>query len=208
MPTLLTTTQTDAYGNYSFSVLQFQLSNLGLTSGNIVISLDPSQYNTVTNELIVGTNVYHLSPSNVMDAADAGNSDVRDNDATKLTVTGAPFNGLPGVIFNISNVADVKNNYSFDFGFNFIRVLPIKLESFTATANNSTVTLNWQITQEINVKSYSIEFSTDGINFTNIQTIAATDNRAYSVMHNSPIMGINYYRLKTIDMDNNTVPRR
>lgn len=202
---LLTSTTTNANGNYSFTNLQYQLFNLGATSGNIIVSLDPSQYNTTTNELVIGTNVYHLSPSNVTDVVDAVNSDVRDNDAMLSTIVGAPFAGMPSISFNIATQADVKNNYSFDFGLNLTRVLPIRLESFTALPLNNSVTLNWKISQEINVNRYEIEYSTNGINFVSIGYVSAKGNQLYTLQHNMPVNGINYYRLKTIDADGSSV---
>jgi Secretion system C-terminal sorting domain len=79
--------------------------------------------------------------------------------------------------------------------------LPIKLESFTAAPKENTVLLSWVVSQEINVLKYEIEFSSDGRIFWTIGTKAATNNTNYSLIHQSPVFGINYYRLKTIDKD-------
>ncbi len=79
--------------------------------------------------------------------------------------------------------------------------LPIKLESFTAAPQDKTVLLSWVVSEEINVLKYEIEFSTDGRNFWPIGNRAATNSTNYNLVHNSPVFGINYYRLKTIDKD-------
>jgi hypothetical protein len=79
--------------------------------------------------------------------------------------------------------------------------LPIKLESFTAAPQDKTVLLSWEVSEEINVLKYEIEFSTDGRQFWLIGNRAATNIRNYILVHNSPVFGINYYRLKTIDKD-------
>jgi hypothetical protein len=80
-------------------------------------------------------------------------------------------------------------------------VLPIKLESFTAAPQANTVLLNWVVSEEINVLKYEIEFSTDGRSFWPIGSRAATNSTNYSLVHLSPVFGLNYYRLKSIDND-------
>jgi hypothetical protein len=75
--------------------------------------------------------------------------------------------------------------------------LPIKLESFTAAPQDKTVLLSWVVSEEINVLKFEIEFSTDGRNFWLIGSRAATNSTNYNLVHNSPVFGINYYRLKT-----------
>jgi hypothetical protein len=79
--------------------------------------------------------------------------------------------------------------------------LPIKLESFTAAPQDKTVLLTWVVSEEINVLKYEIEFSTDGRNFWSIGSRVATNSKTYNLVHNSPVFGINYYRLKTVDND-------
>ena len=78
---------------------------------------------------------------------------------------------------------------------------PIKLVSFTAEPQDKTVLLSWVVSEEINVLKYEIEFSTDGRNFWPIGTKAATNSASYNLVHNTPVLGINYYRLKMIDRD-------
>jgi hypothetical protein len=81
-------------------------------------------------------------------------------------------------------------------------ILPIKLESFTASLQGNTVLLNWIVSEEINVEKYEIEYSSNGINFENLgNKVSANNSRNYFVIHNSPVIGLNYYRLKTTDKD-------
>ncbi len=80
-------------------------------------------------------------------------------------------------------------------------VLPVKLESFTATAKEKNSLLEWVVSEEINVKQYEIQFSTDGKNFQPVNAITANNKRHYSMVHTGTVTGINYYRLKTIDTD-------
>lgn len=84
-------------------------------------------------------------------------------------------------------------------------ILPIVLESFTALKEKDKAKLSWKTLSEINVSSFIIEYSNDGSIFNAIGTIAATGNSsspvAYSWLHNNPVTGNNYYRLKMVDHD-------
>lgn len=83
----------------------------------------------------------------------------------------------------------------------FSSLLPIKLESFTAAPQGSNVLLKWTVSEEINVDRYEIEFSTNGRDYAVIGNTAGANLRNYQLLHTSPVIGINYYRLKTMDKD-------
>ncbi|MDA9555782.1 hypothetical protein N9R54_06065 [Pelobium sp.] len=84
-------------------------------------------------------------------------------------------------------------------------VLPISLTSFTGTANNYGINLNWQTAQEVNNKNFEISRSTDGKNFEVIRTIDGAGNstspKSYSIDDYNPSTGTNYYQLKQYDFD-------
>jgi hypothetical protein len=85
-------------------------------------------------------------------------------------------------------------------------VLPITLSSFTANANrNNTVQLKWVTASEYNNDRFEIEHSTDGSNFSLIGTVKgklkSTELSEYTFNHEQANAGINYYRLKQIDVD-------
>jgi hypothetical protein len=85
-------------------------------------------------------------------------------------------------------------------------VLPVNLLSFTGKLIGSQSQLQWQTATETNTSHFIIEHSLDGLAFNPIGTIpaAGTSNsmRNYAFTHPTPRIGINYYRLKTIDRDN------
>lgn len=84
-------------------------------------------------------------------------------------------------------------------------VLPITLSSFTAQKTNTSVKLSWTTSQEANSSLFVIERSADGANWTAIgsQAAAGTSTKPldYNFYDNSPLNGINYYRLKEVDID-------
>jgi hypothetical protein len=86
--------------------------------------------------------------------------------------------------------------------------LPVTLSSFTATlSSDNIVHLNWSTSMEINCSRFVVQRSYDGINFTDIESVAGngTTNllHSYFAMDNAYVTGnsIVYYRLKQIDFD-------
>jgi Secretion system C-terminal sorting domain len=84
-------------------------------------------------------------------------------------------------------------------------VLPLKIQSFTALPKGNQVSLQWMVSEEINVASYEVLFSIDGRTFTTtIATVVANtnnNNTTYDVIHTTPTTGINYYKIKSIQKD-------
>jgi hypothetical protein len=83
--------------------------------------------------------------------------------------------------------------------------LPIELISFDAINNNSSVILNWETATEINNDFFEIQHSINNNDWEEIGRIEGngTTNKlhSYSFTHQSPVKGVNYYRLKQTDFD-------
>jgi len=83
--------------------------------------------------------------------------------------------------------------------------LPIELLSFEARFDGKKVALNWITLSEIDNDYFSIERSTNGVDFREIaKEQGAGDSemaRTYLAYDENPHAGINYYRLKQIDFD-------
>jgi hypothetical protein len=84
--------------------------------------------------------------------------------------------------------------------------LPVSLVDFNARRYGKVNNLSWNTLQEFNSSHFIIERSTDGRNFAAIGKVKATGNssstRHYSFTDQSPVKGINYYRLQMVDIDN------
>ena len=77
--------------------------------------------------------------------------------------------------------------------------LPVKMLSFSAEKQNSSVLVKWSVANETQGNIYTIEKSADGSNFTSMQQFnAIANNRVnnYTATDDQPFAGINYYRLK------------
>lgn len=85
--------------------------------------------------------------------------------------------------------------------------LPVELFTFTGKYNETpnNVLLEWTTASEHNSDKFIIEKSLDGKTYQPIGTVAATGNSAvpvnYNLTDNNPAHGLNYYRLKQVDVD-------
>jgi hypothetical protein len=83
-------------------------------------------------------------------------------------------------------------------------ILPVSFTSIDATQKDKTVKVDWFVAQETNIKKYVVERSTDGTSFTSIGEVASKGNsvsQAYNLVDNAPARGVNYYRVRSIQID-------
>ncbi|MDQ6812925.1 MAG: T9SS type A sorting domain-containing protein [Bacteroidota bacterium] len=77
-----------------------------------------------------------------------------------------------------------------------------ELSNFEATQKGNAIQLSWNALYEADVYTHEIQKSANGSSFTNIGTLAAHNNPApyhYTFIDATPVYGINYYRLRTVD---------
>jgi hypothetical protein len=84
-------------------------------------------------------------------------------------------------------------------------ILPVELKEFSVVKNGKKAELNWTTAFERNNEGFEVHRSTDKENYTVIATVRGQGNSegdvTYQTFDNSPIAGVNYYRLKQIDTD-------
>lgn len=82
-------------------------------------------------------------------------------------------------------------------------LLPIDLIQFDVNCDNSKFNLNWSTSSERNNDFFSIEASTDGVNFEEIDRIKGVGNSSKLNEYNSIVknQNYNYFRLKQTDFD-------
>ena len=83
--------------------------------------------------------------------------------------------------------------------------VPVSLLDFKAVLQNKSIMLQWEIATEKNLSTFVIERSADGNRFLPISSVVAsgagTFTRNYSIVDKRPLEGINFYRLKMVDVD-------
>jgi hypothetical protein len=83
-------------------------------------------------------------------------------------------------------------------------VLFIRINTLNIGVINDQNTVNWQASCSSNEAVFTIERSTDGINFNSIHTIVASRERCsqpFTYIDNSVASGLYYYRIRTKDVD-------
>ena len=85
-----------------------------------------------------------------------------------------------------------------------VGVLPITIEYFKGVQIDNKHLLSWKVNCTSANVTFEVQRSTDGIRFTTIQTTSATQARCsqpFDFTDEHPVSGINYYRIKIIDID-------
>lgn len=124
--------------------------------------------------------------------------------------------GLPAGKYNVNLVMNPDNGQPEEYLFNNLIykyitisrkiITPAHLLTFTGQQQGKFVQLNWTAANEINFSHYEVEHSADGRSFTQIGSVQAQNATAaavssYGLLHTSPVIGQNYYRLKMVDKD-------
>jgi hypothetical protein len=83
--------------------------------------------------------------------------------------------------------------------------LPVELIKFTAKSKVNGVEVKWATATEKNSAYFDVERSANGIDFTEIGQVEGKGNsnelQAYELLDKAPFAGVNYYRLKQVDLD-------
>ncbi len=120
--------------------------------------------------------------------------------------------GSPGVATLSVNLLEGKNSIEFTETpiLDYIKLasngaLPSTLMSLNGVARQKTIDLNWRTAQEENTRYFDVQKSSDGNQFVSIGKVKAAGNSTspsnYLFTDNNPTQGINFYKLKTVDMD-------
>lgn len=83
--------------------------------------------------------------------------------------------------------------------------LPLTWKSFEATKENYGTLLRWITSSELNTSYFEVEKSTDTKSWKKIATVTAAGNteteESYTAKDEETVYGMNYYRIKSVDMD-------
>ncbi len=133
-----------------------------------------------------------LSPNNMNTALTGYLEDTYLNTKTPVSLSSAT-----SINFTVSsNTASAAAN-RFRLVLNNAAPLPVSFTGIEAkTQSNGKATITWQVANQNGIQQYTVQYSTDGIHFTNIGTIAANSNTNYSLADATATAGNNYYRVQ------------
>lgn len=133
---------------------------------------------------------------------------LQDQYAGTTLLLNAPFS-YPFSILSANTATYGKNRFSIIITTSAPSSLPVKLVTFEAKRQQNNAVLSWSTAEEVNMDRFDVERSTDGRNFTAIESIRASNGKSLaryqytddlSQLHNVPVV---YYRLKQADNDRN-----
>lgn len=164
---------------------------------------------------------YVPSPLNIKTGEYFFDTDPGFGNGTIIPFTDPKGNNIPDFSFtaNISALVnnaphymfvrtkDSSNKWSLTNVVTFTKsvVVPVTWLSFNAKLENKVVLLNWKTATEINSSHFDIERSINGFQFEKIGSVKAAGNSngisSYDFTDRLPVKGMNYYRLKQVDLD-------
>ncbi|MCB9178397.1 MAG: T9SS type A sorting domain-containing protein [Flavobacteriales bacterium] len=141
-------------------------------------------------------------------ATDPTEDDTGDKWVSPIDVTLGEY-----YVLYISNYS--RSGLSFDLSWSLTNgasldcaILPVELLSFSGEAQQRSVILDWTTASESNSSHFVVERSTNGYQFVGIGEVQAAGHSNtlidYAFLDPSPQRGINYYRLKQVDIDGTT----
>lgn len=88
---------------------------------------------------------------------------------------------------------------------NCIVILPVRLISFEVRKVEDQSLIQWKTASEQNSSHFEVERSEDARNFQYLGSVAGrgdtNEQQSYRYVHSAPSSGLNYYRLKQVDLD-------
>lgn len=136
---------------------------------------------------------FEFIPSNIEQAGLSGYLE----DLYLHTKTPINLNDSNFVSFSINADAASADPFRFRMIFSTIHQ-QLTFSLFEASQQNKNVDVYWKTENEYNIKQYTLEKSTDGINFSNAFEIAANNAKVndYNWTDNNPLNGKSYYRVQ------------
>jgi len=103
--------------------------------------------------------------------------------------------------------SDDGDEAAYDFAIGILSVLPVELSSFTVNKNGTTAILSWTTSSESNNSGFEILRSQNGSDWATLGFVAgagtSTIERMYTYTDPNPQKGVNYYRIRQVDLDGN-----
>lgn len=181
---------------------EWKVSKINMTEMfNLDFKLGPCQ---MTNSITA--NNLRLLIDDDGDFSNGGTTSYANSDGTGLLIT--YVNG-DVTLANISAVHISNNSTAFITIASTDVFLPVSLKSFEANCTQKEVQLNWRTASEVNNNYFRLERSSDAINFETVTELTVKEGTStgnfYEYTDTQPLEGVNYYRLKQVDLDGKIV---
>ncbi len=190
--TQIATITTDANGQFYFSSISGGNGVVWTGTGADTALLPNTAYEIRMDmtQHILGN--YELTAANsTLNVGD----DQNDSDATRL---------VNNAIVAVTTGGGGSTNYTLDIGVRRTGLLPISFINIGAARQGQAIAITWQVGTETDISHYIVEKSTNGINFVALGSVTANKSNPYKLLDPSPTNGRNYYRVKAVELNNNS----
>ena len=120
------------------------------------------------------------------------------NKLTSLDLAGS----VTDIDFSVTADAASAAEDRFSIVFALKGTLPVSFTNVKAVHQGYKIAVEWKVSNQLNIQQYEVEKSTDGINFTRVETQTATgingSDAAYSWLDLNPVTGKNTYRIRAV----------
>ena len=181
--------------------------NLAIKTGGKLLVIERRQ--TITQQDTIFLNItseraqpyrFHFDAENLDPSVQGYLVDNYTNTRTPLNMTGST-----DVNFTVANVTGSNAANRFMIVFEPLKALPVTFTSIKAYKQDKNINVEWRVDNEMNMKQYEVEKSTNGTQFSSIAVKAATANNGgsavYVIADANPVEGYNYYRVKSVDVN-------
>lgn len=150
---------------------------------------------TINDPTCAGTSILNPTPANGV----PGYTYLWSTGATTPTIN--VINTTAVITCTVTDACGVSVVATFNIGC----PLPIRLNYFEAELENEKVKLEWETLSEINSDYFVVQRADKSGNFSDLFKVDANENSSkailYSIVDDSALSGLSYYRLKMVDMD-------
>ena len=174
--------------------------NFGLLRNALPFAVEARQPLTEADTVFFNMRKLKLQPYRLEFIADNFDNSITGFLQDKYLNTSSPISMAGTTTVDFSVTSDVASSAAdrFRIVFRSLTPLPVTFTSITAVKNNNGNAVEWKVENEINISSYEVERSTDGVNFTKTGAVAAGNNSPYNWLDAYPVNGDNFYRIKSI----------
>lgn len=82
--------------------------------------------------------------------------------------------------------------------------LPVNFMGLVASRVNNSINVKWDVVDEVDVREYQLEKSTNGATFSTVGIVNAQGKTVYSYTDHNGKASVMYYRVKSVDIDGKT----
>lgn len=108
--------------------------------------------------------------------------------------------------FAVNTTAGSFAENRFRIVFKTTGILPVTFVSVTAGQQGTKIAVKWRVDNQLNIREYKVERSSDGLFFAKVGVLPAVTGTSltYYWLDENPVPEVNYYRIKSVGMDGKT----